>query len=102
MDEDDISEQDKEFGPDKEVEQDKKEGFYQPDTHPESQAETNRKSGLAYGAVITLVGAILLFLALGWAVDKYFQSAPWGIVIGILLGSVLGFYQFIRISSQID
>jgi len=96
MDEDDISDQEKEF------EQDKKEGFYQPDAQPESQAETNRKSGLAYGAVITLVGAILLFLAIGWAVDKYFQSAPWGIVIGILLGSVLGFYQFIRISSRID
>lgn len=69
---------------------------------PESQAEANRKSGLAYGAVTLLIGAILIFLAVGWGIDKFFQTAPWGIVVGIIFGSIVGFYQFIRISSQID
>jgi F0F1-type ATP synthase assembly protein I len=95
-DEDDFDPAEKEF------EQDKKNGFYQPDPHPESQAEANRKSGLAYGAVTILICAILLFLAIGWAVDKYFNTSPWGIVVGIILGAIIGFYQFIRISSQID
>ena len=87
---------------DEQFEKDKHEGFYQPDEHPESQAEATRKSGLAYGAVITLVGAILFFLAIGWAFDKFFGTAPWGIVIGILVGAFLGFYQFIRISSKLN
>lgn len=85
----------------KQFEQDKKEGFYQSDANPESQADSNRKSGLAYGAVITLVGAILVFLAIGWAFDRYFQTAPWGIVVGIIFGAIVGFYQFIRISSKL-
>ena len=94
--------EDKVLSEDEQFERDKHAGLYQPDKHPESQAESTRKSGLAYGAVISLVGAILVFLAIGWGVDKYFGTAPWGIVIGILVGAVLGFYQFIRISSQLD
>ena len=95
-DEDDLDQAEKEF------EKDKKDGFYQPDPHPESQAEANRKSGLAYGAVTLLIGAILIFLAIGWGVDKFLNTSPWGIVVGIILGAIIGFYQFIRISSQID
>jgi F0F1-type ATP synthase assembly protein I len=87
---------------DEQFEKDKKDGFYQPDPNPETQAEANRKSGLAYGAVTVLIGGILLFLAVGWGVDRYFNTSPWGIVIGIILGAVVGFYQFIRISKQID
>jgi F0F1-type ATP synthase assembly protein I len=85
----------------REFEKEQEEGLYQPDAEPESQAEATRKSGLAYGAVIALVGSILFFLAIGWAVDKFFQSSPWGIVIGILFGSIVGFYQFIRVSSKL-
>lgn len=87
---------------DKEFERDKKEGFYQADETPESQAEATRKSGLAYGAVITLVGSILVFLGIGWALDKYFQTSPILLVIGVILGAIIGFYQFYRLSSQFD
>lgn len=93
-DEEDFDSEEKEF------EKDKKDGLYQPDTHPESQAETIRKSSLAYGAVTALIGGILIFMGIGWAIDKYFQTAPWGIVIGIILGAIVGFYQFIRLTSQ--
>lgn len=84
----------------KQFEKDKKEGYYKPDAHPESEAESIRKSGLAYGAVTALVGSILVCMGIGWAADKYFNSSPWGIVVGIILGAILGFYQFVRISSQ--
>lgn len=84
----------------KQFEKDKKDGFFQPDANPESESETIRKSGLVYGAVISLVGSILLFMGIGWAADKYLQSSPWGIVIGIIFGAIVGFYQFIRLTSQ--
>ena len=94
-----MSEPDK-FNETDEFEKDKKNGFYQPDTNPESEAESIRKSGLVYGAVISLVGSILVFMGIGWAIDKYLQISPWGIVIGIILGAIVGFYQFIRLTSQ--
>ncbi len=84
----------------KEFEQDKKEGFFNADKNAESEQETTRKGLQAYGALSTLIGAIIIFLAIGWVIDKYFQTSPWGIVGGILLGSIIGFYQFIRISSD--
>lgn len=95
-DEDDFDKEERQF------ENDKKEGFYQPDQNPENEVESIRKSGLAYGAVTALVGSILIFLALGWITDKYFQISPWGIVTGIIFGAIIGFYQFMRISSQLD
>lgn len=94
------NEDDEILSDEEQFEQDKKDGFYQPDPNPESEAESIRKSSLAYGAVTALVGAILIFMGIGWAIDKYLNSAPWGIVIGIILGAIIGFYQFIRITSQ--
>ena len=92
----DADKEDPDFG--KEMDADD----YQPDEHPESLAESNRKSGLAYGAVAVLVGAIIIFLGLGWALDRYFNTAPWLLVSGIILGAIIGFYQFIRLSSQLN
>jgi F0F1-type ATP synthase assembly protein I len=40
-------------------------------------------------------------LILGWGADLLLGSAPWGVVVGIVLGSVIGFVQLFRISSQI-
>jgi len=68
---------------------------------PESIAETARKSGLAYGAAITLFGSVVFMLILGWFADLLLGSSPWGIVGGIVLGAVIGFFQFFRITSQI-
>ena len=75
---------------------------YQPDEHPDSLAESTRNSGLAYSAVIVLVASIIIFLGIGWALDKFLNTAPWLLVSGIILGAIIGFYQFIRISSQLN
>ena len=69
---------------------------------PESEGETIRKSGLAYAAGFSLFAAILVMLGLGYLVDLWLKSTPWGIVAGIILGSIIGLYQFIRISNQIN
>lgn len=75
--------------------------MFQIDSKPESIAETARKSGLAYAAAITLFAAIAFLLGIGWFVDLLFGTSPWGIVVGIVLGSVVGFINFFRITSQI-
>lgn len=75
--------------------------MFQTDVKPESLAETARNSGLAYAAGITLFGSIVFLMALGWFVDLLLGISPWGIVGGIVLGSIIGFVQFFRITSQI-
>ena len=70
-------------------------------TEPESMAETVRRSGLAYSAGIAFFAAVVFMLILGWGADVLLGTSPWGIVGGIILGSIIGFVQFFRITSQI-
>lgn len=68
---------------------------------PESADETARRGGLAWSAGIVFFSAIVFMLFIGWGADRLLGSSPWGIVGGIVLGSIIGFIQFFRISSQI-
>ena len=65
-----------------------------------SDHETNRKSGMAYAAGFSLFALVASFTGLGWLADRWFQTDPWLLVLGIVLGSIGGLYQFIRISSR--
>lgn len=67
----------------------------------ESQAETARKSGLAYAAGITLFASVVFMMIIGWGADLLLGTAPWGIVGGIVLGALVGFVQFFRLTSRI-
>ena len=67
----------------------------------ETDADAVRNTGLAWSAGIAFFGAVVFMLILGWGADVLLGTSPWGIVGGIVLGSVIGFVQFFRISSQI-
>ena len=77
------------------------EPFVLSDAPPESFAETARKSGLAWSAGIAFFASVVFMLVIGWLADLLLGSSPWGIVGGIILGSLIGFVQFFRITSQI-
>lgn len=64
--------------------------------------ETNRKSGIAYAAAISLFVAVAVFLAIGWMLDRWLGTKPWLLVAGIVLGSAAGFYQFVRTTSRLS
>lgn len=70
-------------------------------TPTESTGETMRKTGLAWSAAIVFFGSVVFMLILGWFADLLFGSSPWGIVVGIVFGSIIGFMQFFRITSRI-
>ena len=71
------------------------------ETPTESAADTMRKTGLAWSAAIVFFGSVVFMLILGWFADLLFGSSPWGIVVGIIFGSIIGFMQFFRITSRI-
>lgn len=52
-----------------------------------------RQSGPAATASYSLIGAILVFGGLGYALDQWRSTAPWGLLGGLCLGLIVGFYQ---------
>ena len=65
-----------------------------------SNADENRKTGFAYAAGLTLFAMVAAFTGLGYLVDTWLGSQPWGLVGGIVLGSAAGLFQFVRLSSK--
>jgi len=64
----------------------------------ESLQENAGRAGAAAGASYTLIGGILVLGGIGYAVDKWQGSSPWGLLIGLTLGIVVGFYDLVKIS----
>jgi F0F1-type ATP synthase assembly protein I len=58
--------------------------------------ENVRRSGPAAAAGYSLVGAILLLGGLGYAFDAWQGTSPWALLVGLLLGIVVGFYELAK------
>ena len=58
--------------------------------------ENIRRAGPAAAASYTLIGAILLLGGAGYAVDSWQNTEPWGLLSGLLIGLVVGFYEMAK------
>jgi F0F1-type ATP synthase assembly protein I len=65
-----------------------------------SLQENVTRAGPAAAASYTLIGAIILLGGIGYAVDAWQGTAPWGLVIGLLAGVVVGFYELVTMTRQ--
>ncbi|HMT06961.1 MAG TPA: AtpZ/AtpI family protein [Pyrinomonadaceae bacterium] len=65
-----------------------------------SVEETARRTGIAYSLGVAFFVSVTFCMLLGWLADWMLGSRPWGLVGGIVLGSIMGFVQFFRMSSQ--
>jgi len=50
----------------------------------------------AWAVALDFVFSILAGGGLGWLIDLWRSSAPWGLLIGMALGFVVGFWRIIR------
>lgn len=72
---------------------------------PDADA-SDRRSGTAsaYGVAFRLasefVAAVLVGAAIGWALDRFVGTAPWGLIIFLLLGFVAGVVNIMRESQR--
>ena len=55
-----------------------------------------RRSGPAAAASYTLIGSIVLFGGLGYAVDRWRGTSPGFLLGGLLLGLIVGFYDLAK------
>ena len=53
-------------------------------------------SGPAAAVSYTLIGAILLLGAIGYALDQWWGTSPWFLFAGLMLGLVVGFYELAK------
>ena len=63
--------------------------------------ETNRKSGIAYAAALTLFVSVATLCGAGWLLDRWLGTRPWLMVVGLILGAAAGFYEFFRLTSKL-
>ena len=63
--------------------------------------EAARGSGIAYAAGLSIFFSVVTLMGLGWVLDRQFGTG-WMMVAGIVLGAVVGFYQFVRIMSRLN
>ena len=68
----------------------------------DDKEETNIKSGIAYGAAVSLFAAVVGGLIVGWLLDRWLGTSPWLLVVGLILGAAAGFYEFIRATSRLN
>ena len=76
-------------------------GGGEPEEESGEDGRAARGSAVAYAAGLTIFFTVLSCMGIGWALDRYFGTG-WMMVAGIVLGAVVGFYQFIRIISRFD
>jgi F0F1-type ATP synthase assembly protein I len=62
----------------------------------QSLQENVKRSGSAAGAAYTLIGAIVLLGAVGYGVDYWQGTTPWGLLVGLLVGMAVGFYELAK------
>jgi F0F1-type ATP synthase assembly protein I len=55
-----------------------------------------QRAGPAAAASYTLIGAIVVLGGIGYAVDLWQGSSPWGLLVGLTLGVIVGFYELMR------
>lgn len=44
----------------------------------------------------TLIGAIILLGGIGYAIDLWQGTSPWGLFVGLILGLIVGFYELAK------
>ncbi|HEY3916660.1 MAG TPA: AtpZ/AtpI family protein [Stellaceae bacterium] len=64
----------------------------------ESQSETSTSTALAFGwrIGIELLGAIVVAVFIGWALDRWLGTRPWGVVGFFFLGVAAGMLNVYR------
>lgn len=64
-------------------------------------AKQSRAATPWLNAVWQFTGSVFFLVAVGYGVDKWVGTGPWGLVVGGLVGSGVGFYAFIRATNRL-
>ena len=73
-----------------------------PDGQPPRDPSSKQGGGLfaLAGLGMEFAIAVGLFALGGWALDRRWQSSPWLLVVGIVIGFAVGLYMLIKAGKQ--
>ena len=75
----------------------KKESSFSFKRSAESLQDNVRRAGPAPGASYPLIVAIILQGGIGYGLDHWQGTAPWGLFVGLMLGLIVGFYELAKV-----
>lgn len=55
-----------------------------------------------YRLVAELLSGILAGLGLGWLLDRWAGTAPWGIIVGVLLGTAVSIFLVVKSAGRMS
>ena len=55
-----------------------------------------KQSGPAMGASYTLIGSVIILGAVGYFIDNWQDTSPIFLLVGLLIGMVVGFYEIAK------
>ncbi|HEY5071711.1 MAG TPA: AtpZ/AtpI family protein [Caulobacteraceae bacterium] len=67
-----------------------------------SHAGIGGAAGDGYRLLGQMLGGVLGGLGLGWALDHFARTGPWGIVGGLIVGAGLSIYATVQTASRIS
>ena len=50
--------------------------------------------------IAALIGSLVGGALIGWLIDRWFGTSPWGLIVMLFLGIAVAFRQIIRISTE--
>jgi len=64
----------------------------------QASRRSDNASGFALGLRLSseLVGAVIIGAALGWLIDRWAGTSPWGLIVLLLLGFAAGVHSVVR------
>jgi ATP synthase protein I len=67
---------------------------------PSKTAMPGQGMGLGFRMAADFVAAVLVGAVLGWGIDALLRSAPWGLIVCLLLGFITGVWNVIRVAQE--
>ncbi len=58
--------------------------------------------GIAFRLGTEMMVSIFLGSVMGYAVDHFFETKPWGLVVGVLMGGIAGMLNVYRAAQEIQ
>lgn len=69
---------------------------------PKARDGKSREESKGWSVATEFVGAMLVGGLIGWFIDKYAGTAPWGMIVMLLLGFAAGLRSVMRQQKSID
>jgi ATP synthase protein I len=63
-------------------------------------AEPDRGYAQGNRIISALIGSLVGSALIGWLIDRFFATAPWGLIVMLFLGIAVAFRQIIKIAGE--